>query len=224
MWMTSITNGSSSLMEQLSAFHDHTMFILVFIGSLISFYVLFLMMSKMTNRSIVLNEGLEVVWTVFPAIILIVIGLPSLKILYIMESTTNPCITIKAMGHQWYWSYEFPLDGGFEFDSYMSPSDGGGDDSRLYDVDNRVVTIKDMTMRVVCSSTDVIHSWTVPALGVKVDANPGRLNQCMIEPTRFGIFYGQCSEVCGALHAFMPIAVEVTSWELFLTWAELWGK
>nr|YP_010872792.1 cytochrome c oxidase subunit II [Laemobothrion atrum]WGU50356.1 cytochrome c oxidase subunit 2 [Laemobothrion atrum] len=220
MWSMGITDASSMLMEQLSAFHDHAMFILVFIGSLISYYTIFLLVSKMVNRSIVLNEGLEVVWTCVPAIVLLVIGLPSLKILYLMESMINPCMTIKAVGHQWYWSYEYPQKGGVEFDSYMTPPQGG-DDSRLYDVDNRVVTVKDTAVRVLCSSTDVIHSWTVPALGVKVDANPGRLNQCVVEPTRYGVFYGQCSEVCGALHAFMPIAVEVTSWELFTNWFKL---
>ena len=154
-----------------------------------------------------------------PAVVLIFIAFPSLQLLYTMDEIIEPSLTIKAVGHQWYWSYEYsdydtePL----EFDSYMVPtSDLEQGDMRLLEVDNRVVIPINTHVRVLITGADVIHSWTVPSLGVKADAVPGRLNQVSFFLNRPGVFYGQCSEICGSEHSFMPIVVEGVSLDKFV--------
>lgn len=167
---------------------------------------------------------IEIAWTVTPSLILVLIAIPSFALLYSMDEVVDPAVTIKCIGHQWYWSYEYSDYNqsdteGLLFDSYMIPEDElllG--QLRLLDVDNRVVVPVNTHIRMIITSADVLHSWAVPSLGVKTDAVPGRLNQTPIFIKREGVFYGQCSELCGANHGFMPIVVEAVSLERYISW------
>jgi cytochrome c oxidase subunit 2 len=153
---------------------------------------------------------LEIIWTIAPSFILLAIAVPSFALLYAMDEVIDPSLTIKAVGHQWYWSYEYSdYDKSINFDSYMKNEDDlVVGDMRLLEVDHRVVLPINTHIRVIVTSADVLHSWAIPALGVKMDACPGRLNQTSLFIKRTGLFYGQCSEICGANHAFMPIVIE----------------
>nr|YP_010890555.1 cytochrome c oxidase subunit II [Franciscoloa roseicapillae]WIM51561.1 cytochrome c oxidase subunit 2 [Franciscoloa roseicapillae]WIM51574.1 cytochrome c oxidase subunit 2 [Franciscoloa roseicapillae] len=215
--MINLQDAGCFLMEQLTFFHDHSLFFLLFILSLVAYVMVSLLMSKFVNLMLLFNEGVEFVWTLFPSVILVFIALPSLKVLYLTDEVLDPSLTFKAIGHQWNWSYEYSDFANVEFSSYMK-SDIENDEFRLLEVDNRVVVPVMMKIRVIVTSTDVIHSWTVPSLGVKMDANPGRLNQFIMQSNRMGLFYGQCSEICGTLHSFMPICVEVVDLENFFSW------
>lgn len=167
---------------------------------------------------------IELIWTITPALILVLIAFPSFKLLYLMDEVTDPSLSVLAEGHQWYWSYEYPdfltSDGDFiEFDSYLVPeSDLEEGALRMLEVDNRVILPEITHTRFILTAADVIHSFAIPALGVKCDAYPGRLNQFSVLINRLGTFYGQCSEICGILHSSMPIVVESVSIEKFLGW------
>jgi cytochrome c oxidase subunit 2 len=175
-----------------------------------------------------LNHGtlLELIWTITPAFVLIAIAFPSFRLLYLLDEVVSPTITIKVVGHQWYWSYEYSdyineSGESIEFDSYMIPeSDLELGQFRLLDVDNKVVVPVDTHIRLIVTGADVIHSFAVPSLGLKVDSVPGRLNQASILTERTGTFYGQCSEICGVYHGFMPIAVESVSVQDYLAWVD----
>nr|QKY89083.1 cytochrome c oxidase subunit 2 [Macrogyropus costalimai] len=186
--------------------------------SKLMYYLFFLFFKKVINLEILFNEAVEAIWTLFPMIMLLFIALPSLKILYLMESTKNIDLSFKILGHQWFWSYEYSDFEDIEFSSYMLDSMNYLDQFRCLDVDNRVVLPININIRGVVSSTDVIHSWTVPSLGVKIDATPGMLNQIMFNANKIGLFYGQCSEICGSLHSFMPICVEIVDINSFFNW------
>nr|ALO76522.1 cytochrome c oxidase subunit 2 [Scydmaeninae sp. 840218] len=222
-WKMTMTQDSSSpLMEQLIYFHDHTLLILMMITITISYILSALLANKMNFRFLIENQFIEIIWTIMPIVVLIFIALPSLRILYLMDELINPLITVKSIGHQWYWSYEYSDFTNIEFDSYMNPSkDMDKFMFRLLDVDNRVILPYNTQIRLIVSSTDVIHSWTVPSLGIKMDATPGRLNQTSFSINRAGLFYGQCSEICGANHSFMPIVVESVSPSVFIKWTSL---
>jgi len=172
---------------------------------------------------------LEIVWTVTPALILMSVAIPSFALLYSVDEIIDPAVTLKAVGHQWYWSYEYSdyvnEDGEFiNFDSYMLAEDDlmqHSDDPgkfRLLEVDNRVVLPVQTHIRVVVTAADVLHCWAIPSLGVKLDACPGRLNQTSLFIKREGVFYGQCSEICGVNHGFMPIVIVGESLENYSTW------
>ncbi|WP_372396854.1 cytochrome c oxidase subunit II [Azospirillum sp. HJ39] len=162
---------------------------------------------------------LEVAWTVVPVIILIVIAVPSFKLLYAAERIPQADMTVKVTGHQWYWDYEYPDHGGFTFSSYMIPeADLKPGQRRLLEVDNRVVVPVNATVRVLVTAGDVIHSWAIPSFGVKKDGVPGRINETWFKAEREGVYYGQCSEICGTNHGYMPIAVEAVSKEAFDAW------
>ena len=169
---------------------------------------------------------IELIWTITPAIILILIAFPSFKLLYLMDEVSDPSMSILAEGHQWYWSYQYPdfltSDNEFiEFDSYIIPeSDLEEGALRMLEVDNRVILPELTHIRFIITAGDVIHSFAVPSLGIKCDAYPGRLNQVSVFVNREGVFYGQCSEICGILHSSMPIVIESVSLEKFLTWLE----
>lgn len=168
-----------------------------------------------------LMEGQEVetIWTILPAIVLVFLALPSLRLLYLLDEVNDPCLTIKAIGHQWYWSYEYSDFLDLEFDSYMvASSDLSFGDYRLLEVDHRAVVPVSCTVRVLVTAADVLHSWTVPSLGIKADGVPGRLNQLSFFISRPGVFYGQCSEICGANHSFMPIVLEAVEVPFFVKW------
>nr|YP_009503318.1 cytochrome c oxidase subunit II [Leucosyrinx sp. MNHN IM 2013-19304]AXA45389.1 cytochrome c oxidase subunit II [Leucosyrinx sp. MNHN IM 2013-19304] len=212
-------DAASPLMEELIFFHDHAMMILVMIISLVGYAALSLMMNKFTCRSLVEGQEIETIWTVIPAVILIFLALPSLRLLYLLDEIGNCSLTVKSIGHQWYWSYEYSDFSNIEFDSYMIPTNElEQGDFRLLEVDHRVVLPTETDVRVLVTSADVIHSWTVPSLGVKVDAVPGRLNQLGFFIKHPGIFYGQCSEICGANHSFMPIVIEAVPLKNFMEW------
>nr|APX40449.1 cytochrome c oxidase subunit 2 [Cryptocephalus cantabricus] len=219
-WSTLLLQDSASpLMEQLSFFHDHALMILVIITVTVGQLLINLYFNKFIHRYLLEGQSIEIIWTILPAITLIFIAIPSLRLIYMMDEINNPLITIKAMGHQWYWSYEYSDFKNIEFDSYMIPiNDSKNFNFRLLDVDNRVPVPFNTQIRLLVSSADVIHSWTIPSLGVKIDATPGRLNQISFLINRPGLFYGQCSEICGANHSFMPIVIESTTPKSFINW------
>nr|AEW43238.1 cytochrome oxidase subunit II [Prosellodrilus biauriculatus] len=212
-------DAASPVMLQLVSFHDHTLLILTLVLTVVGYALTALMINKQLNRYILEAQTVETVWTILPALILLVLALPSLRILYITDEISQPSITVKTIGHQWYWSYEYTDFMNVEMDSYMLPTqDLSPGDYRLLEVDNRMVVPMKLEVRMLITAADVIHSWTVPALGVKVDAVPGRLNQIGFTTMQPGIFYGQCSEICGANHSFMPIAVESINTMSFMKW------
>nr|ABE47630.1 cytochrome c oxidase II [Jalmenus eichhorni]ABE47632.1 cytochrome c oxidase II [Jalmenus eichhorni] len=211
-------NSVSPLMEQIIFFHDHSLIILIMITILVSYMMLSIFFNKFVNRFLLEGQMIELIWTILPAITLIFIALPSLRLLYLLDELNNPLITIKSIGHQWYWSYEYSDFKNIEFDSYMIQNYDNNNNFRLLDVDNRIVIPMNNNIRMLITATDVIHSWTVPSIGVKVDANPGRLNQTSFFMNRPGIFFGQCSEICGANHSFMPIMIESISIKNFINW------
>nr|YP_009111464.1 cytochrome c oxidase subunit II [Epacanthaclisis banksi]AHB14379.1 cytochrome c oxidase subunit II [Epacanthaclisis banksi] len=218
----SLQNSASPLMEQLIFFHDHTLLILTMITILVSYLLSALFFNKFINRFLLEGQTIEVIWTILPAITLIFIALPSLRLLYLLDEVDNPSITLKTIGHQWYWSYEYSDFLNVEFDSYMIPTNELPENGfRLLDVDNRTMLPMNTQVRVLVTAADVLHSWTVPALGVKIDATPGRLNQTNFYINRPGLFFGQCSEICGANHSFMPIAIESIPMKSFISWIKL---
>nr|VFU78850.1 cytochrome c oxydase subunit 2 [Proasellus solanasi] len=212
-----LQNSASPLMEQLTFFHDHTMVVLITITFFVGYLLASTFNNQLTYRFFLESQFIEIIWTILPAIILIFIALPSLRLLYLLDEVNQPSITLKATGHQWYWSYEYSDFSSTEFDSYMIPThELNSGDFRLLEVDNRVCLPQSFQVRLLVTASDVIHSWTVPSLGVKADAVPGRLNQLSFIMKRPGIFYGQCSEICGANHSFMPIVLESVSLPHFI--------
>jgi len=173
--------------------------------------------NKLLNKFIMESQSLELFWTISPTFILIFIGIPSIRLLYLIDEVYSPTITIKTIGHQWYWSYEYSDFLNIEFDSYIIPA-SETNNFRLLDVDNRVIIPISTQIRLLISAADVLHSWTIPRLGVKADAVPGRLNQVNFNCRRPGLLFGQCSEICGANHSFMPICIERISSKSFLSW------
>nr|YP_009700459.1 cytochrome c oxidase subunit II [Xenopus allofraseri]QEQ13530.1 cytochrome c oxidase subunit II [Xenopus allofraseri] len=216
----SFQDAASPIMEELLHFHDHTLMAVFLISTLVLYIITIMMTTKLTNTNSMDAQEIEMVWTIMPAIILIMIALPSLRILYLMDEVNDPHLTIKAIGHQWYWSYEYTNYEDLSFDSYMIPTnDLTPGQFRLLEVDNRMVVPMESPTRLLVTAEDVLHSWAVPSLGVKTDAIPGRLNQTSFIATRPGVFYGQCSEICGANHSFMPIVVEAVPLADFESWS-----
>nr|YP_005089090.1 cytochrome c oxidase subunit II [Gudusia chapra]BAL43846.1 cytochrome c oxidase subunit II [Gudusia chapra] len=217
-----LQDAASPVMEELLHFHDHALMIVALISMFVLYIMLLLVTTKLTDKYILDSQEVEIVWTVLPAIILIVLALPSLRILYLMDEINDPHLTIKAMGHQWYWSYEYTDYKDLGFDSYMIPTqDLAPGQFRLLETDHRMVVPMESPIRILVSAEDVLHSWAVPSLGIKMDAVPGRLNQTAFIASRPGVFYGQCSEICGANHSFMPIVVEAVPLEHFENWSSL---
>nr|ADL39937.1 cytochrome oxidase subunit 2 [Atheta vestita] len=219
-WKTlTVQDSASPLMEQLLFFHDHTLMILLMITTLVGYIMASLFFNKLNYRYLLEGQMIELIWTILPAITLIFIALPSLRLLYLLDEINNPLITIKTIGHQWYWSYEYSDFKNIEFDSYMIPANEMNNfNFRLLDVDNRIVIPYNSQIRMLVTAADVLHSWTIPSLSVKIDATPGRLNQINFFINRTGIFFGQCSEICGANHSFMPIVLESISPKYFIEW------
>nr|YP_007624686.1 cytochrome c oxidase subunit II [Tachycineta stolzmanni]AEX37417.1 cytochrome c oxidase subunit II [Tachycineta stolzmanni] len=214
-------DASSPIMEELMQFHDHALMVALAICSLVLYLLTATLTSKLTANT-VNAQVIELVWTILPAMVLIALALPSLRILYLMDEVNEPDMTLKAIGHQWYWTYEYTDFKDLTFDSYMTPTpDLPLGHFRLLEVDHRVIVPANSTIRVIVTANDVLHSWAVPSLGVKTDAIPGRLNQTSFLATRPGVYYGQCSEICGANHSFMPIVVESTPLANFENWSSL---
>nr|QKE61491.1 cytochrome oxidase subunit II [Dipseliopoda sp. AJB-2020] len=214
-----LQDSSSSLMEQLIMFHDHSLMIIIMITIFIMYIMLNLFFNKFNNRLLLHGQLIESIWTIIPSIISLFIAMPSLRLLYLLDEIINPSITLKAIGNQWYWKYEYSDFKNIEFDSYMIPQNSTNlHDFRLLDVDNRIILPMNSKIRLLVTSMDVIHSWTIPSLGMKIDGTPGRLNQINFSINRPGLFFGQCSEICGANHSFMPIVIESIMPNFFIKW------
>nr|FAA04206.1 TPA: cytochrome c oxidase subunit II [Holtodrilus truncatus] len=210
---------NSKVMSMISNMHDYYMIMLSIITILIMGMMMFIMLNKKTNLSFFSHENMENMWIIMPFIILCVIIYPTMNLLFLNDNYNNPDLTVKIMGHQWYWSYEYTNFNIEPYDSYMiNDSNLSTNDFRLLEVDNRLILPYGMTSQLLVSSSDVIHSWTIPSLGLKIDAIPGRLNQMSITPIIMGLLYGQCSEICGVNHSFMPITIEIISPKKFLNW------
>lgn len=224
-WQIGFQEASAPLMEEITKVHDLVFIILCVIGTLVTFLLLaavyrFRESKNPKPATFSHHTTLEVVWTIIPILLLIVILIPSIKILYVFDRAENPDITIKVTGHQWYWSYDYMLgDKKVSFDSYMIPDkDLKPGQLRLLDVDKPVVLPKDKTVRILITSQDVIHSFAVPSLGIKTDGIPGRINETWLRVQKEGMYYGQCSELCGKDHGFMPIAIKIVSQDEYNTW------
>nr|AAO85834.1 cytochrome c oxidase subunit II [Aphis healyi] len=213
----SFQNSNSPLMEQLIFFHDHTIFIIIIIMMTITYMMLFIMNNKFINIKISENQMIEFIWTMTPPIILIFIAMPSLHLLYLMDEIKCPILTIKIFGHQWFWSYEYSDFSNIEFESYML-NELNKENFRLIEVDNKTILPFKFNIRLLISSDDVIHSWTIPSLAIKIDAIPGRMNQINLYMNRPGMYFGQCSEICGINHSFMPIQIESINLNKFMYW------
>nr|AGN71271.1 cytochrome c oxidase subunit II [Hyperolius ocellatus] len=212
-------DAASPIMEELLYFHDHALEAVLIISVLVMYIITTLLLTKLSSTNTIDAQEIEMVWTVMPAIVLIAIALPSLRILYIMDEVNTPDMTIKTIGHQWFWSYEYSDFTSLDFSSYMVPTtDLEPGQLRLLEVDNRMVTPTNMAMRIIITAEDVLHSWAMPSLGVKADAIPGRLNQSAFLISHPGLYYGQCSEICGANHSFMPIVVEALPIKEFMNY------
>nr|CBL58268.1 cytochrome c oxidase subunit 2 [Parapsectra uliginosa] len=213
-----LQDSNSPIMEQLNFFHDHSLLILILVTTLVSYLMMTLFFNQLNNHFLLHGQTIEVIWTIIPTIILLFIAFPSLRILYLLDEINNPSISLKTIGHQWYWSYEYSDFTNIEFDSYMLSSMNNLNSFRLLDVDNHIILPTNNQIRILVTATDVLHSWTIPSLGVKIDANPGRLNQTNFFINRPGLYFGQCSEICGANHSFMPIVIESVPSNYFLKW------
>nr|YP_009672654.1 cytochrome c oxidase subunit 2 [Dictyopteris divaricata]QDB64139.1 cytochrome c oxidase subunit 2 [Dictyopteris divaricata] len=250
-WQLGFQDPATPVMEGIIYFNNQLMFLMILIACFVGWMLyrsLFLFSSGNDSSGVPVNFThstlLEVVWTISPALILMLIGLPSFALLYSMDEIVDPSLTLKVVGHQWYWSYEYSdyvaevaesseedltKVKSINFDSYLIPEEDlsipqpystgrGGKVFRLLEVDNRVILPVNTHIRVLVTGADVLHSWAVPSLGVKVDSCPGRLNQVHLFIKREGVFYGQCSEICGVNHGFMPIVVQSVGLEDYISW------
>lgn len=214
-------DAASPIILQIISFHDHSLVILVLVTSVVTYTFIILIINKFSSRRLIEAQQIETVWTVLPAITLVFLAVPSLHLLYLTDEINSPSLTIKTVGHQWYWRYEYSDFIDIEFDSYILPAEELKiGEYRLLEVDNRLVVPINIEVRILVTAADVIHSWTIPRLGVKVDAVPGRLNQLGFTARRPGVFFGQCSEICGANHSFIPIAIEVVDSKSFINWTK----
>lgn len=216
-----LQDAASPIILQITSFHDHALVILVLVTSVVTYTFIILILNKFSSRTLIEAQQIETVWTILPAVILVFLAVPSLHLLYLTDEVNTPSLTIKTVGHQWYWRYEYSDFINIEFDSYIVPTEElQTGEYRLLEVDNRLVIPINLEVRILITAADVIHSWTIPRLGVKVDAIPGRLNQLGFTVRRPGVYYGQCSEICGANHSFMPIAIEVIDSKSFINWTK----
>ena len=225
-WQFGFQDPATPIIEGIIRFHHDLIFILVFVVVFVS-WILFrtLVHFKVGSKkpsSVVHGTLIEIIWTIVPALLLIVIAVPSFALLYSVDEVLDPSITFKIVGHQWYWSYEYSdynIEDDIVFESYILPEDELTiGDLRLLEVDQRVVLPVDSHIRLIITSSDVLHCWTIPSFGVKIDACPGRLNEASLFVQREGTFYGQCSEICGVNHGFIPICVEIVSIQNYIEW------
>ena len=228
-WQLGFQDPATPVMEGIINFHHDLIFFLIIITVFVCcklFKIIIIKKKKKnpTPATFVHGATIEIIWTTIPALILLTVAVPSFALLYSMDEIIDPIITLKVIGSQWYWSYEYSdnlefADEPLIFDSYMvQENDLEIGQFRLLEVDNRVVVPTNSHIRVLITASDVLHSWAIPSLGVKLDACPGRLNQTSMYIKREGVFYGQCSEICGINHGFMPIVVEAVSLEDYLIW------
>lgn len=225
-WEINLQPAASPVMERVHDFHNFLLVIIIAIVAIVLGILAFIIFRFNSRANPVPsktshNTVLEVVWTAIPIIILVVIAIPSLKLLYYSDKTQDYDMTLKITGHQWYWSYEYPDQGAFVFDSIpVGAEDLQPGQPRLLTVDNAVVLPVDTNIQLLIASDDVIHNWAVPSLGLKKDATPGRVNESWVRINKEGTYYGMCSELCGVNHYFMPIQIEAVSKEQFAEWVD----
>lgn len=223
-WQLGFQEAASPVMERIASLHHGLLLLITAItlfvlGLLLYVCVRFRRRPHSVPSTTTHNTTIEIVWTVIPALILVAVSIPSVRLLYFMDKAANPEMTLKVIGYQWYWGYEYPDNGNISFESYMIPDkDLKPGQVRLLETDNRIVLPVETDVRVLVTAADVIHAWAMPALGVKIDAVPGRLNETWLRIDRPGIYRGQCSELCGVNHGFMPIVIEAVSKEEFKGW------
>jgi cytochrome c oxidase subunit 2 len=225
-WQIGLQQSASPVMDNIIWFHDFLLYIITAIAGFV-LVLLVVVMVRFNARSNPIpsrtthNTLIEIAWTLIPIVILMFIAVPSFKLLFFQLNVPPADLTVKATGKQWYWSYSYPDNGQFEFDSLMlKEGERKEGQPRLLAVDNEMVVPVNKTVRVITTGSDVIHSFAVPSFGIKIDAVPGRINETWFTATREGVYYGQCSELCGKNHAFMPIAVHVVSEQAFSAWVE----
>ena len=225
-WQIGLQQSASPVMDNIIWFHDFLLYIITGIAGfvLVLLVVVMVRFNARTNPTpsrTTHNTLIEIAWTLIPIVILMFIAVPSFKLLFLQLNVPPADLTVKATGKQWYWSYSYPDNGQFEFDSLMlKEGERKEGQPRLLAVDNEMVVPVNKTVRVITTGSDVIHSFAVPSFGIKIDAVPGRINETWFTATREGVYYGQCSELCGKDHAFMPIAVRAVSEQAFSAWVE----
>ena len=226
-WQINFQQSATGVMDEITRFHTVLLWAIILITAFVLALLLIIIVkfnakANPTPSRTTHNTLLEVAWTVIPVIILVAIAIPSFRLLFLQLNTPAADMTVKAIGKQWYWSYNYPDHGKFEFDSQMI-RDGAPrrpDQPRLLGVNNEMVVPVNKTVRILTTGNEVIHAFAVPSFGIKIDAIPGRINETWFKATREGIYYGQCSELCGKDHAYMPIAVRVVSEQAFAAWIE----
>jgi len=235
-WQMGLQDPATPVMEGIIDFHNHLMFFIVVIAVFVMWLLYRVLKDFNEDNNTVVEKFthstvLEIVWTIVPAIILLIIAVPSFSLLYSLDEIVDPAVTLKIIGHQWYWSYEYSdyvtIENGsnMTFDSYMVaeedlPHRRGS--LRLLETDNRILLPMNVPIRLIVTSADVLHSWAVPSLGIKVDACPGRLTQASLFMKREGVFYGQCSEICGVNHGFMPIVVTAVYLDMYAAFCNIY--
>lgn len=225
-WQMTLQEAASPVMEKVHEFHALLMVVMVGIVLLVLAILAYVCIRFSAKRNPVPsktshNTLLEVVWTAVPIVILVIIAIPGMRLLYFHDRIPDYDMTLKVIGHQWYWTYAYPDHDDFEFDSIMIPDEELQEGQpRLLAVDNQVVLPVDTNVQVLVTSDDVIHNWAIPSLGMKIDATPGRVNERWVRITKEGTYYGMCSELCGVNHGFMPIQVQAVSKEAFAEWVE----
>lgn len=194
-------DAGSSLIEKITLFHDLMIIVVVTIAAGSLSTLIIIIYSETYRRCLGESQKIEFIWTLLPAFVLICIGLPSLRLLYLVDELSEAHITVKALGHQWYWQYDYPEN--TRYDSYLKSQE-----YRLLDVDHRLMIRGGVVAQILITAADVLHSWTIPTMGIKADAVPGRVNKLTLSPNRPGVYFGQCREICGRNHRFMPISLE----------------
>ncbi len=224
-WQINFQQAATPVMEKLIGLHNYLMVIVALVVAFVTALLIYVGVkfhhsNNATPSKTTHNTMIEVIWTIIPTMILISIFIPSIKIHYYMDKAVAPDMTIKVTGHQWYWEYEYPDNGGFSYLSNIKEKkDLRAGDVHLLSVDNPVVVPVGAKVRILLSAADVIHSWAVPSFGLKVDAVPGRLNETWFQVKKPGVYYGQCSELCGIKHGFMPIEIHAVEQSVFDAWA-----
>ena len=226
-WQLNFQQSATPVMDEIVKFHTYLLYTITAIAGFVLVLLLIVIVrfnarSNPTPSRTTHNPLIEIIWTVVPVVILVAIAIPSFKLLFLQLNVPAADLTVKATGKQWFWTYSYPDSGKFEFDSLMvrDVTKLREDQPRLLGVDNEMVVPVNKTVRVLTTGAEVIHSFAVPSFGIKIDAIPGRVNETWFKATRTGIYYGQCSELCGKDHAFMPIAVRVVSEQDFAAWVE----
>jgi len=224
-WQMDLQDSATPVMQEIATFHNYLLWVIGLISAFVLALLLIIIVrfnarANPTPSRTTHNTPIEILWTIVPVIILAAIAVPSFRLLFVELDVPHPDLTVKATGKQWFWSYSYPDNGNFEFDSLMvADKDLKPGQPRLLTVDNELVVPVNKVVHVLVTGADVIHSFTVPSFGIRIDAIPGRMNETWFKATTMGMFYGQCSELCGKDHSFMPIAVHVVSESDFTAWA-----